>query len=126
MSAQSKKVQGAGIAERQEDWTLESILWDYAENKSLSRRKRKFLASEMELALRHLNSNELATPSVAPGHLCDAFGAAPGTYWFELGCWVLEKLEVPFYELEEWKGGVSWCDDVSALLINNRSRWSNA
>ena len=74
----------------------------------------------------HLNSGELASPSVAPGHLCDAFGAAPGTYWFELGRWVLDMFEVPYYEFEEWKDVISWIDDVCALLINNRSRWSPA
>ena len=125
MSTQSKNVQGAGNAERQEDWTLESILWDYAENKSLSRRKLKFLASYMERTFRLLSSQEPETVRLspmflfAPNQLCHDLGAHPGCYWIELGTLVLEKLEVPYYRKDEWEQGISWCDEVCSIVINS-------
>ena len=125
MSTQSKNVQGAGNAERQEDWTLESILWDYAENKSLSRRKRKFLASYMERTFRLLSSQEPETVRLspmflfAPNQLCHDLGADLGCYWIDLGTLVLEELEVPYYNIEEWRDGIRWIDGRRAIVISN-------
>ena len=48
MSAQQKSVPGAGTTERQEDWSLPSMLKELAMTGSLSRRKKAFSKQDAE------------------------------------------------------------------------------
>ena len=56
MAAQPKRVPGAGTTERQEDWTITSLLKDLAETGSLSRRKKAFFKQDVERYLDRLGS----------------------------------------------------------------------
>ena len=49
MSEKQKSVHGAGVTERQEDWTIETVTRDYVANKfQLSRRKTAWLVQSVE------------------------------------------------------------------------------
>ena len=41
-------IQGAGVSERQEDWTVESIFEDWIADKTLSRRKLSWLEADIQ------------------------------------------------------------------------------
>ena len=55
----------------------------------------------------------------APNQLCHDVGADLGCYWIDLGTLVLEELEVPYYNIEEWRDGIRWIDERRAIVISN-------
>ena len=120
MSAQSKSVPGAGTTERQEDWSTATVISDYINDGTLSRRKRRYLADEMTRVLIHLGSYEThSTPWIAPSHICEALDLEPGSYWIQCGCRVLDTLKVPYYDNEDMPDVEDpWMHDICTILLN--------
>ena len=102
MSAQPKNVPGAGTTERQEDWTITSLLKDLSETGSLSRRKKANFRQYVERYLDRLGSFAYHDiPHQAPAYVCEAFGAPEGSFWIQICCHQLDEMGVAHPDAEE-------------------------
>ena len=116
MSAQPKNVPGAGTTERQEDWSLPSMLKELAMTGSLSRRKKAFFKQDAEKWLNRLASFEFHDiPHIAPKRVCDALGAAEGSFWLQIACQQLDAMGVPHPDAEDGEE-LTWSDVIDDVL----------
>ena len=116
MSAQQKNVHGAGTTERQEDWTMTSLLKDLAETGSLSRRKKASFKQYVERQLDRLESFAYHDiPHQAPPYVCEAFGAPEGSFWIQICCNQLDEMGVAHPDAEEGDE-MTWLEGINAIL----------
>ncbi len=74
---------GAGVEERQEDWTLESIFEDWIADRKLSRRKIAFLKQN-----HHMNVYGDGLEKICPSYFSSELDLPNGSYW----SWVIADL----------------------------------
>ena len=118
MSAQQKNVPCAGTTERQEDWSLPSMLRELAMTGSLSRRKKAFFKQDVEKWLDRLASYEFHDiPHRAPKKVCDLFGAPEGSFWIQIACQQLDEMGVVHPDYEE-DDEMTWSDGIGAVIYN--------
>ena len=116
MSAQQKNVPGAGTTERQEDWTITSLLKDFAETGSLSRRKKAFFKQDVERYLDRVASFKYHDiPHQATAYVCEAFGVPEGTFWIQICCSQLDEMGVAHPDAEEGDE-MTWLAGINAVL----------
>ena len=60
------QVQGAGVSERSEDWTIRSVFEDWIADRTLSRRKTAFLETTHTQMMHVLENESCMEPNVAP------------------------------------------------------------
>ena len=104
MSEQQKSVPGAGVTERQEDWTIETVMRDYVANKlQLSRRKTAWLVQSVERIIEASWDGKLEEEDVkwAPEdfvvqvgmpQMFDSDQIAPSSFWYELAAYISDLL----------------------------------
>ena len=79
---------GAGVEERQEDWTLESIFEDWIADRKLSRRKITFLKE-----VHQMNLCGDGLPSICPSYFSSELDLPNGSYWSLVVADLLDYLE---------------------------------
>ena len=79
---------GAGVEERQEDWTLESIFEDWIADRKLSRRKIAFLKQ-----FHQMNLYGDGLPSICPSYFSSELDLPNGSYWSLVVADLLDYLE---------------------------------
>ena len=79
---------GAGVEERQEDWTLESIFEDWIADRKLSRRKIVFLKQ-----VHQMNLYGDGLPSICPSYFSSELDLPDGSYWSLVVADLLDYLE---------------------------------
>ena len=65
------QVQGAGVSERSEDWTIRSVFEDWIADRTLSRRKKAFLETTHTQMVHNLEYEACSEPNVAPSWMND-------------------------------------------------------
>ena len=65
------QVQGAGVSERSEDWTIRSVFEDWIADRTLSRRKKAFLETTHTQMVHNLEYESVMEPNVAPSWMSD-------------------------------------------------------
>ena len=65
------QVQGAGVSERSEDWTIRSVFEDWIADRTLSRRKKAFLETTHTQMVHNLEYEACMEPNVAPSWMRD-------------------------------------------------------
>ena len=65
------QVQGAGVSERSEDWTIRSVFEDWIADRTLSRRKKAFLETTHTQMVHNLEYESVMEPNVAPSWMRD-------------------------------------------------------
>ena len=65
------QVQGAGVSERSEDWTIRSVFEDWIADRTLSRRKKAFLETTHTQMMHVLQNEACMEPKVAPSWMSD-------------------------------------------------------
>ena len=65
------QVQGAGVSERSEDWTIRSVFEDWIPDRTLSRRKKAFLETTHTQMVHNLEYEACSEPNVAPSWMND-------------------------------------------------------
>tara|TARA_Y100001968_G_scaffold110928_1_gene100467 strand:+ start:87 stop:422 length:336 start_codon:yes stop_codon:yes gene_type:complete len=66
-----EKVNGAGVTERSEDWTIRSVFEDWIADRELSRRKKAFLETTHTQMMHVLENEACMEPNVAPAWMRD-------------------------------------------------------
>ena len=66
-----EKVNGAGVTERSEDWTIRSVFEDWIADRTLSRRKTAFLETTHTQMMHVLENENCMEPNVAPSWMSD-------------------------------------------------------
>ena len=79
---------GAGVEERQEDWTIESIFEDWIADRKLSRRKIAFLKQ-----VHQMNLYGDGLPSICPSYFSSELDLPNGSYWSLVVADLLDFLE---------------------------------
>ena len=70
------QVQGAGVSERSEDWTIRSVFEDWIADRTLSRRKKAFLETTHTQMVHNLEYESVMEPNVAPSWMSDELDKA--------------------------------------------------
>ena len=84
---------GAGVTERQEDWTPESVLEDWIADRKLTRRKTAFLKQFHQQQLHGAVGDMIGFLPIAPDHICAELGLSSGCTWWSVVAELLDHLE---------------------------------